>query len=84
MDKKRVYEYAKESGIASKTILDAAKSIGITYQSHMSIMENQDIKRIEEALRAPKPQPKPQPEPSATPKPVRQTETKKTTQASGT
>ena len=42
MEKKRVYEYAKEHKVSSKTVLDKAKQLGIDYHSHMSTMEDGD------------------------------------------
>ncbi|CZQ80174.1 translation initiation factor IF-2 [Trichococcus ilyis] len=50
MEKKRVYEYAKEHKVSSKTVLDKAKQLGIDYHSHMSTMEDGDIKKLNQAI----------------------------------
>ncbi|MGB5140135.1 MAG: translation initiation factor IF-2 N-terminal domain-containing protein, partial [Trichococcus flocculiformis] len=49
MEKKRVYEYAKEHKVSSKTVLDKAKQLGIDYHSHMSTMEDGDIKKLNQS-----------------------------------
>ena len=50
MEKKRVYEYAKEHKVSSKTVLDKAKQLGIDYHSHMSTMEDGDIKKLNQSI----------------------------------
>lgn len=50
MTKKRVYEYANEHKVSSKQVLDTAKELGISYQSHMSVMEDGDVSRLNQAL----------------------------------
>lgn len=50
MEKKRVYEYAKEHKVTSKTVLDKAKQLGIDYHSHMSTMEEGDIKKLNQSI----------------------------------
>ncbi len=50
MSKKRVYEFAKELHVDSKTILNKAEDLGIEYGSHMSSMETEDMNRIKQSL----------------------------------
>lgn len=50
MTKKRVYEYANEHKVSSKQVLDKAKELGISYQSHMSVMEDGEVSRLNQAL----------------------------------
>lgn len=50
MGKKRVYEFAKEKNVESKQIIEKAKELGIQYGSHMSSMNDEEIKRISQAL----------------------------------
>lgn len=50
MGKKRVYEFAKEKNISSKTVIDKAKELGIDYGSHMSSMEENQVKRLNQAM----------------------------------
>ena len=61
MSKTRVYELAKELNVASKEIIEKAKEVGISYNSHMSTMEEAEISKIKEAWNykpAAKPAPK--------------------------
>lgn len=46
MSKKRVYEFAKEQQKSSKDILKAAEAVGLTYSSHMSSMEESEMKTL--------------------------------------
>ncbi|MBS4770173.1 translation initiation factor IF-2 [Carnobacteriaceae bacterium zg-ZUI240] len=46
MSKKRVYEFAKEKGLTSKEVMERAKSLGISFQSHMSTMSDADIEKL--------------------------------------
>lgn len=46
MSKTRVYELAKELNVASKEIIEKAKEVGISYNSHMSTMEEAEISKI--------------------------------------
>ncbi|UXY40600.1 translation initiation factor IF-2 [Granulicatella adiacens] len=46
MSKTRVYELAKELNVASKEIIEKAKEVGISYNSHMSTMEESEISKI--------------------------------------
>lgn len=50
MSKTRVYELAKELNVASKEIIEKAKEVGISYNSHMSTMEESEISKIKGAL----------------------------------
>ena len=49
MSKTRVYELAKEMNVASKEIIEKAKEVGISYNSHMSTMEESEISKIKGA-----------------------------------
>lgn len=60
MSKTRVYELAKELNVASKEIIEKAKEVGISYNSHMSTMEESEISKIKGAWNA-KPAAKPAP-----------------------
>ena len=71
MSKTRVYELAKELNVASKEIIEKAKEVGISYNSHMSTMEEAEISKIKgawnsklaakQAPKAPKQEAKPAP-----------------------
>ncbi|MDE1548781.1 translation initiation factor IF-2 [Jeotgalibaca caeni] len=50
MVKKRVFEFAKEHKVPSKTVLETAKQIGLNYQSHVSTMEDDEIKKLNTAM----------------------------------
>lgn len=50
MSKTRIYELAKELKLPSKDIIEKAKTVGITYSSHMSTMEEADVKKVREAF----------------------------------
>lgn len=60
MSKTRVYELAKELNMASKEIIEKAKEVGISYNSHMSTMEEAEISKIKGAWNS-KPAAKPAP-----------------------
>ena len=60
MSKTRVYELAKEMNVASKVIIEKAKEVGISYNSHMSTMEEAEISKIKGAWNS-KPAAKPAP-----------------------
>ena len=60
MSKTRVYELAKEMNVASKVIIEKAKEVGISYNSHMSTMEESEISKIKGAWNS-KPAAKPAP-----------------------
>ena len=60
MSKTRVYELAKELNVASKEIIERAKEVGISYNSHMSTMEEAEISKIKGAWNS-KPAAKPAP-----------------------
>ena len=60
MSKTRVYELAKELNVASKEIIEKAKEVGISYNSHMSTMEEAEISKIKGAWNS-KPAAKPAP-----------------------
>ena len=44
MGKMKLYELAKEMEITSKELLEKAKKIGINVKSHLSSLEDEDIK----------------------------------------
>ena len=46
MAKKRVYEYAKELDVPTKSVIDKAKQLGIDYNSHMSSMEDKQVEQL--------------------------------------
>ncbi|MCI1986956.1 MAG: translation initiation factor IF-2 [Lactobacillus sp.] len=62
MGKKRVYEFAKELDVPSKTVIDAAKKQGIEFKNHMSTMEADQETKLKAAL---KPAAKPAAAPAA-------------------
>lgn len=77
MSKTRVYELAKELNVASKEIIEKAKEVGISYNSHMSTMEESEISKIKGAWNA-KPAAKPAPKaPKQEVKPAPKQEAKK-------
>jgi len=47
MGKIKVHELAKKMGISSKEVLEKAKQLGIDVKSHLSILEDEDAKKIE-------------------------------------
>ena len=47
MGKIKVHELAKKMGISSKEALEKAKELGIDVKSHLSIIEDEDAKKIE-------------------------------------
>ncbi|KRN29602.1 infB protein [Lactobacillus selangorensis] len=50
MAKKRVYEFAKEMKVPSKTVLAAAKAQGITVKNHMSTIDVHEEQQLKTAL----------------------------------
>jgi len=50
MGKKRVYEFAKENNMASKDVLDKAKDMGFNYSSHMTSMEDNEVRELKKAF----------------------------------
>ena len=78
MSKTRVYELAKELNVASKEIIEKAKELGISYNSHMSTMEESEISKIKGAWNS-KPAAKSAPKaPKQEVKPAPKQEAKKT------
>ena len=43
---KKVYELAKELGVASKDLLDRAAKLGIDATSHMSVLQDADVRKL--------------------------------------
>ena len=77
MSKTRVYELAKELNVASKEIIEKAKEVGISYNSHMSTMEEAEISKMKGAWNS-KPDAKPAPKaPKQDVKPAPKQEAKK-------
>ena len=77
MSKTRVYELAKKLNVASKEIIEKAKEVGISYNSHMSTMEESEISKIKGAWNS-KPAAKPAPKaPKQDVKPAPKQEAKK-------
>ena len=58
MSKTRVYELAKELKLPSKDIIEKAKQLGISYNSHMSTMEDGEIATIKASISKKKEEPK--------------------------
>jgi translation initiation factor IF-2 len=52
---KKVYELAKELGVASKELLEKAKKLGINVETHMSVLSDTDVKRLSAKGNNPKP-----------------------------
>ncbi len=69
MSKTRVYELAKELKLPSKDIIEKAKQLGITYNSHMSTMEDGEVSTIKASFSTKKEEPKKVVEKKETPAP---------------
>ena len=69
MSKTRVYELAKELKLPSKDIIEKAKQLGITYNSHMSTMEDGEVSTIKASFSTKKEEPKKVVEKKETPSP---------------
>ena len=76
MSKTRVYELAKELKLPSKDIIEKAKQLGISYNSHMSTMEDGEIATIKASISTKKEAPKKVVEKKESPVP-KKVETKK-------
>ncbi|MGP6139747.1 translation initiation factor IF-2 [Jeotgalibaca sp. A127] len=50
MGSKRVYEFAKEHKMSSKDVMQKAKEVGINFQSHMSIIGDEEINKMNKAM----------------------------------
>ena len=50
MGKVKIHEIAKKLGLSSKEVIDKAKELGIDAKSHLSILEDNDAKKLEESL----------------------------------
>ncbi|WP_423189470.1 translation initiation factor IF-2 [Alkalibacterium sp. f15] len=50
MGKKRVYEFAKENNMASKDVLEKAKTMGFNFSSHMAAMEDKEVDQLKTAI----------------------------------
>ena len=69
MSKTRVYELAKELKLPSKDIIEKAKQLGISYNSHMSTMEDGEVSKIKASISTKKEVPKKVVEKKETPAP---------------
>ena len=69
MSKTRVYELAKELKLPSKDIIEKAKQLGITYNSHMSTMEDGEVATIKASISTKEEEPKKVVEKKETPAP---------------
>ncbi|UJF14744.1 translation initiation factor IF-2 [Jeotgalibaca sp. MA1X17-3] len=67
MVKKRVYEYAQEHKVPSKVILEQANKIGLSFQSHMSTMEDGDVTKMDEMMKKQSENKNPQSKPAQKP-----------------
>lgn len=50
MEKLRVYEYARNQNISSKEVIEILKRIGLSVSNHMSVMDHQMMKQVEEYI----------------------------------
>ena len=80
MSKTRVYELAKELKLPSKDIIEKAKQLGISYNSHMSTMEDGEIATIKASISTKKEVPKKVVEKKETPAPKKVEEKKEAAQ----
>ena len=53
MAKMKVHELAKELGVESKEILAELKNKGIEVKSHMSVLEDEQVENLKNAMKAP-------------------------------
>ncbi len=78
MAKTRVYELAKELGLESKDVLDAALELGMEVKTASSGLDEEQVALVTAALgegeAAPEPQPEPEPRPEAEAEPEAQPE----------
>ena len=51
MSKKRIYEYAKESNVKSKEIIDELKNMNVEVSNHMQALEDDQIKTLDKKFR---------------------------------
>lgn len=49
-NKVKIHEIAKKLGLSSKEVLEKAKALGIEASSHLSGLEDNDAKRLEESF----------------------------------
>ncbi len=50
MTKMRVYEYAKEHQLASKTVIDKMKELGLSVSNHMSVINDADKEKLNQSM----------------------------------
>ncbi|KPJ55815.1 MAG: hypothetical protein AMS16_03605 [Planctomycetes bacterium DG_58] len=76
----RIHELAKELGLKSKELVEAAKSLGFEVKSHMSVLDQEQVVRLTEAVSAAAPPVKKKPKAKkAAKKPAKKAPSKKTT-----
>ena len=51
-NKTKIHEIAKKVGLSSKEVLEKAHALGIEASSHLSGLEEQDARRLEESLKS--------------------------------
>ncbi len=55
MGKIKIYDLAKELGLTSKEVIEMAQKLNIEAKSHLSSLEDEDVKKIRENMRKEKP-----------------------------
>src|SRR5262249_61079873 len=50
VQRQRVYEVAKDMGLANKDLVDKIRALGIEVKNHMSALEPEDVNRVKRAL----------------------------------
>jgi translation initiation factor IF-2 len=50
IQRQRVYEVAKDMGLANKDLVDKIRALGIEVKNHMSALEPEDVNRVKRAL----------------------------------
>src|SRR5215468_7832315 len=50
IQRQRVYEVAKDMGLANKDLVDKIRALGIEVKNHMSALEPDDVARVRRAL----------------------------------
>ena len=48
LGKIKLYELAKEMNVSSKDLLEKAKKLGIELKSHLSVVSDEDVKKLKE------------------------------------
>lgn len=79
-DKTRVYEYAKSLNMSSKEIITILKRLNIPVNNHMSVMENDAVRKVESYMRTIKENAQAKREGNSTPQPQLNISQAKTTE----